>query len=91
MLLIVVFLLALPLAVTLLSLRSISLLAGNKDTLPKAQKWADIVMFYIVPPVTILGFVLGIAVMGNAKQFRTGHEVSNSAFPTTGSRFTDII
>ena len=80
LLLIFVFLLALPLAVTLRSLRSISLLAVHKETLPKSQRWADIIMFWVIPPATILGFGFGIAVTGNAKQFRTGHEVSSFDF-----------
>ena len=75
------FFFALPLFLIIGSAQRISMLQGVSMSAKKSDRWQKIVFLGLYIPLALVALALGYAGMGNSRQFRTPHGVSNASIP----------
>jgi hypothetical protein len=75
LLLILAYFVAIPTALLFKHGRAIAVMVGRPEIWTNAPKWNMIIWGAIVVPSSLIGFILGVLILGDAKQFTSPHGI----------------
>jgi hypothetical protein len=75
LLLIFAYFVAIPAALLLQHGRAIAIIIGRPEVWTNAPKWRVLIWAVIVMPLSTIGFILGVLIIGSVKQFATPHGI----------------